>query len=115
LAENFSKTGKNIVSRKSVQPDFKNFSSFCHFHPAGSGISSFISEYCNQLININKKLSVSNYLASDVSSGSVQAEKLRTPNFIMGEEPDTIYRSKIQQIRNNNIKSFIILDRTDRF
>ena len=37
-------------------------------------------------------------LFSDVYLGNVQAEKLRTPNFIMGGEPETIYRSKIQQI-----------------
>ena len=38
-------------------------------------------------------------LFSDVSSENAQVKRLRTPNFIMGGDPDVTYQSRIQKIR----------------
>jgi len=38
-------------------------------------------------------------LFSGFSLGNAQVEQLRTPNFIIGGYPDTIYQSRIQEIR----------------
>lgn len=37
-------------------------------------------------------------LFSDVSSENAQVEKLRTPNFIIGGDPGTLYQSKVQEV-----------------
>jgi len=38
-------------------------------------------------------------LFSEVSLKNAQVEQLRTPNFIIGGDPETIYQSKIQEVR----------------
>ena len=48
-------------------------------------------------------------LFSDVTSENAQAKKLRTPNFIVGGDPDTFYQSKIQEI-NTPARLFVFSD-----